>query len=175
VIVISSFTGKRIMFKTDEERAIAYAAMKSLERMLSDSGKISAGFCSDISGSEITVILPEGSVVERDAGLGDGTVLKTATQNLYGYALWALMIAKLKKFNQWKKIKSCIIESMQEVILRSCNKNLKDEIIQEYPEVLEEINSIQDELQIPARVEDTPRIFKKPKLPVTVKITFKKG
>jgi hypothetical protein len=158
------------MFKTDEDRAIAYAAMKTLERMLESNGDLAPGFSKDLSGCRITIELPPGSVVERDLGVnGDGTIMKTAVQNLYGYALWALMIRRLRSFRQWNVIRAAIVESMQEVIRRP-SKNMRDEIVREFPEIADEITAIQGELQIPPRTEETPRVFRKPKLPATVTI-----
>jgi hypothetical protein len=42
------------------------------------------------------------------------------------------------------------------------------------PEVADEIERIRAEVDIPARVEDTPRVYRSPKLPATVKFAFKK-
>jgi hypothetical protein len=161
------------MFRSDDERACAYATMKVLERMLAKDGVIPPGYQRDFSGSSVCVTLPPDSIVKREVGEnGDGTVLKTAVQNLYGYALWAFLIQKLRKFNQWKLIRAAIIESMQEVIVRG-GSNMRDEITKEYPEVAKEIEDLQRDLQIPDRTEDTPRNFKSPKLPATVTIKIK--
>lgn len=160
------------MFEKDQDRAVAYAAMKTLERFLKSNGDFSPGFTQDVSGCKITITLPPGSVVSRDIGPnGDGTILKTAVQNLYGYALWALMIARLRKFKQWDVIRSTIIETMQEVINRS-NKNLREEISKEFPDIEEEIELIQKQLKIPQRKEETPRVFKSKEMPATVKIEY---
>lgn len=162
------------MFQSDRERAVAYAACKTLERLLAQDGALPAGFSMDLSGASVTVVLPPESVVERDAGTeGDGTILKTAVQNLYGYALWALMIRRLRRFNQWAAIRESIIDSMREVVRRP-NKNMRNEIVKEYPEVAEEIERIQREINIPARVEETPRVFRNPDLPATIKFMFGK-
>lgn len=159
------------MFTTAEHRAIAYAAFKTLERMLDSDGELEPGFSMNVSGCQITIKLPPGSVVERDLGTnGDGTIMKTAVQNLYGYALWALMIRRLRSFRQWNVIRAAIVESMQEVIRRP-SKNMREEIIKEFPEIAEEIAAIQGEMQIPPRTEETPRVFRKPKLPATITIT----
>lgn len=156
------------MFKSEKERAIAYATMKTLERMLNTDGDLSPGFKMDVSGSKMTVILPAGSVVEREAGSkGDGIVMKKAVQNLYGYALWALMIRRLRAFKQWNVIREAILEAMKEVVTRS-GKNMREEIVKEFPDVADEIMAIQGELQIPDRQEETPRVFRSPKIPATV-------
>lgn len=161
------------MFVSDRDRGAAYAAYRALERLLVSDGKLPPGFSEDYSGCSVTVVLPPDSVVVRDLGKnGDGTILKTAVQNLYGYALWALMIRKLRKFNQWATIREMIIDSMREV-LRRPSKNMREEIIKEDPDVAQEIERIQREINIPARVEETPRKFTS-ELPATVKIVFNK-
>ncbi len=160
------------MFKTDHERAVAYAAMQTLKRMLDDDANIKPGFYEDLTGCEITIKLPKGSVVERSEGeLGDGIVQKKATQNLYGYALWALMVVKLKKFNQWKLVKGIVEECLREVLAFPTNK-VKEYVQAHFPDASEELDELQSTLQIPMRPEETPRTFKEPKFPAT--ITFKK-
>ena len=62
---------------------------------------------------------------------------------------------------------------MQEVVRRP-NKNMRNEIVKEYPEVAEEIERIQREINIPARVEETPRVFRNPALHATIKFMFGK-
>lgn len=162
------------MFVSDLDRGAAYAAYRALERLLSEDGKLPPGFSQDYSGCSVTVVLPPDSVVVRELGKnGDGTILKTAVQNLYGYALWALMIRKLRRFNQWSVIREMIIDCMQEV-LRRPTKNIREEIIKEDPEVEHEIERIQKEINIPARVEETPRRLVS-ELPATVKIVFRKS
>ena len=162
------------MFRTDRERAAAYAACKTLERLLVQDGKLPAGFSMDLSGTSVTVVLPPDSVVERDAGTtGDGTILKTAVQNLYGYALWALMIRRLRRFNQWAAIRETIVDAMTEVV-RHPSKNARAEILKSDPDVAQEIERIQKEINIPAREEETPRVYRSPDLPATIKFAFKK-
>jgi|694.fasta_scaffold42610_12 hypothetical protein len=162
-----------MMFTSEKDRAIAYATMKTLERMLDADGDLSPGMKLDVSGSKMTVILPPGSIVEREAGSkGDGMVMKKAVQNLYGYALWALMIRRLRAFKQWNMIRVAILEAMKEVVSRN-GKNLRDQIIKENPEIADEIMAIQNELQIPDRQEETPRVFRSPKIPATIIIESK--
>lgn len=158
------------MFKNDHERAVAYAAMKSLERMLNDEPNVKPGFYEDLTGCQITITLPKGSVVERSDGENhDGIVMKKATQNLYGYALWALMVVKLKKFNQWKMVKGIVEECLREVI-GFPTKNVKDHIQRNFPDATAELEDLQSTLVIPMRPEDTPKMFREPKFPVTVTI-----
>jgi hypothetical protein len=148
------------MFANDQHKAIAYAAYKSLERMLNDDGKLPAGFYLDVSGKEITIKLPKGSVVEREVGSnGDGSNHKKATQNLYGYTLWALMIQRLSKFNQWNAIRTAMIDAMKIVVSRKYT-DFRVEITKEDPKLVELIEELQNELKIPTRKEETPRLFK---------------
>jgi hypothetical protein len=157
------------MFANDQDRAIAYAAFKSLERMLKDDGKLPAGFYLDVSGKEISIKLPKGSVVEREVGTnGDGSYNKKATQNLYGYALWALMIQRLCKFNQWAAIRAAMLDAMKTVMKKKYT-DFRVEITKEDPRLIELIDELQNELAIPTRKEETPRLFKQT-LPATVTI-----
>ncbi len=150
------------MFTNDHERAVAYAAFKTLERMLEKDGDLPPGFYCDLTGESMTITLPKGSVVERDRGtMGNGKINKRATQNLYGFALWALLIHKLKKFNQWSLVKSILIDCMQEMATRK--SNLKDQIVKDFPAVAREMVDLQEKLEIPCREEDTPRVFKETK------------
>lgn len=157
-------------FTNPDQRAAAYAAYKTLERMLEKDGDIPPGYYKDFSGTEITIKLPNGSVVERDLGTNNnGTILKKATQNLYGYALWALFIKRLKKFNQWNSIKNIVIDALKEVVQKP-TKNLKKTLELEIPDIIKEIESLQQQLEIPARIEATPRVFKETKEPATITI-----
>lgn len=160
------------MFKSDDDRALAYAAYKSLEKLLLDDGDLPPGYSRDFSGSSVNIVLSKGSVVERSAGEhGNGTVMKRAVQNLYGYALWALLINRLRKFRQWNKIRVEIIDCMRQVISRSGN-NMRQEIVKEFPEVVDEMAQIQSEITIPCRIEETPRRFRCT-LPATVRLQIK--
>ena len=158
------------MFANDQHKAIAYAAYKSLERMLNDDGKLPAGFYLDVSGKEITIKLPKGSVVEREVGTnGDGSNHKKATQNLYGYTLWALMIQRLCKFNQWAAIRTAMIDAMKVVVSKKYT-DFRVEITKEDPQLVELIDELQNELKIPTRKEETPRLFKNTTPPeITIK------
>ena len=160
------------MFKNDDDRAACYGAMKALESMLNSDGVFPPGYSKNLSGTTVTVTLSQGTVVERSAGEhGNGTVMKTAVQNLYGYALWALLINRLRKFRQWNKIRVELIDCMRQVVTRS-GANMRQEIIKEFPDVVAEMSQIQSDLNIPCRIEDTPRKYRS-KLPATVKIQIK--
>jgi hypothetical protein len=147
-------------FKTDEQRAAAYAAMKQLERMLEQDGELPPGFYQDVTGVTVEVKLPKGCVVERDKGTnGDGTVFKRAVQNLYGYAVWCLMIERLKKFHQWNVIRGIIIDAIREA-LRRPSTSVRREISEIDEEMGREIEKLQQEFPIPPRIEKTPRVCK---------------
>jgi hypothetical protein len=160
-------------FRNDDERAVAFAAYKALQRMLKDEGDLPPGYCEDFGGAQVTITLPRGTVVEREWGTnGDGTIHKKAVQNLYGYATWGLMISRLRQFNQWPSIRRAILEAVAEVN-RNPSKNLRGEIIKTYPEVADEIKQIEAELVVPMRIEKTPRVCKETELPPTVDIRWK--
>ena len=164
-----------MIFQNDQQRAIAYAAQKQLEKLLKadeeEGFDIPAGFTADLSGRVITLQFAPGTTVERDVGIkGDGIVLKKATQNLYGYPLWAFMIERLRKFNQWNAIKVAIVEAIKEVMKRQPNeKSMKKELQKKDPEFDEIIENLKKEFPIPDRKEDTPRLCKA-ELPPTITI-----
>ena len=155
-------------FLNDDQRAMAYATMKTLERMLKDDGELPAGYIKNLSGKQLTITLPQGSIVERDLGTnGDGTIMKKDTQNVYGYATWALLIMRLKKFNQWNVIRGIIVECLQEVVSKS-SKTVESQLSLSNPDILKEISELQSMFPIPARIEETPRVFKATKQPAKI-------
>ncbi len=161
------------MFKSDKDRAVAYAAFTTLKRMLEKDGDLPPGFYQDVTGDTLTITFPKGSVVERDVGTnGDGTINKKAVQNLYGYATWAFLIQRLKKFKQWNSVKEHIVAALAESVKRP-TKNVKDELTKEMPEIVDIIEALKTELKIPTREEDTPRLFKESGLPATIVINTK--
>jgi hypothetical protein len=156
---------------SNEQKAMLYAAMKTAERALDVDGELPPGFSMDVSGKSVTITFPPGSVVERDKGTnGDGTMLKKAVQNLYGYATWALMVQRLMKFHQWNQIRASILQALREVIRRP-SRNVREQITRDFPDAVAIMDALQMELEIPPRTEETPRIFKEPELPAT--LTFR--
>lgn len=152
----------------DTDHAIAYAAQKCLEGFLKGQ-MLSFGQTFDVSGHSITLKFAPGTTVSRDAGLkGDGKILKKATQDLYGYSLWALMVERLRKFNQWEAIKTVLIDAMKEMRRRK-SLGLEDAVVEIDPELEKAIEDLKAEIPIPDRKENTARDFDK-KLDPTITI-----
>lgn len=155
--------------RTDEQKAIMYAAFKVLEAELKKDGELKPGFYADVTNKTITIQFAPNTVISRDVGFkNDGTIEKKATQNLYGYTFFTLMIKNLKKFKQWNKIRTIIIETVNEALKNG--KTSRESFTQNDPELEKEIQQIQEEFNIPTRTEQTPRNFKNSKLPPTITI-----
>lgn len=154
----------------NDHKAALYAAFKILERELKKDGELPPGYHKDLSHTTITITFPSNTIVERD-GTNNGKILKKATQNLYGYTFFTIMIRKLKKFNQWNQIRTIILETVTEALRN--NISARSEIKAEDPELAAEIDKLQQEFPIPMRTEDTPRICKDTKVPATITITMK--
>jgi hypothetical protein len=162
------------MARTNEEKAVLYAAYKLLERELDQDGELAPGTFLDVSGQSLTIKFPPNTVVERDKGTtGDGTVQKKAIQNLYGYPMFALLVHRLRKFNQWNQLRTVILETITDVLRRKGSKTVRDDIRKEYPETCELMDTLQNDFPIPPRTEDTPRVVKQPPLPPTITIKAK--
>ncbi len=143
---------------TPENYATIYAAMKLLQNQLEDEPNLPAGFKTDLSGQTITIKFPPNTIVSRDVGeKHDGKILKKATQDLYGYAVWALMVSRLSKFHQWNAIKQIIIDCVQ-VVLKSKGKTVREQLEKTQPQIIEMMNELQQEMAIPSRPEDTPKL-----------------
>lgn len=160
-------------FKTNAQQAVAFAAYKTLEKFFDSEAKktvlerLPAGSKFDVSNCSITITLPPQSFVERAEGVNkDGIVEKKATQDLYGYATWAIFIKSLKKFNQWKAIRTILIEAMKEVVRRK-SKTLKEELQKDDPDLVKEMAELQDTFPISMRKEMTPQMYKTD-LPATI-------
>lgn len=137
---------------TDRQRAIAYAAYKELEKLLKNDGELPPGNY-NISGESLTIVLSETSV-SRSVGEGGGFIYKKATQNLYGWSVWALFLKKLKAFNQAGAVKRILMEAWTESMItgETVEKELKD--------IDPELAAFTEELKkqpAPKRREVTPR------------------
>lgn len=144
--------------------AIMYAAMMLLKRELGDE-TLPAGYKIDLSGESITIKFAEGTVVSRDNGInGDGKILKKATQNMYGYPVWAMLVERLMKFHQWNVLKKEIMEAVKAALkIKGDTKTVRNVLEKTKPHLVEIMNELQQDLPIPARAEDTPReVFANP-------------
>jgi hypothetical protein len=157
------------------DRAAIYAVSKLLDRMdQADETNLPPGYTVDLSGYTLTIKFAPGTIVNREAGLkGDGFNYKKATQNLYGYAVWAALIERLKKFNQWGTVQNHLIEAMK-TVRRQQAQGKNDEkmnetaLVKKNPDLKEAIEQLKAELPIPDRKEDTPRQVKG--LPPTINV-----
>jgi hypothetical protein len=143
-------------FRNNEQRAIAYAAYKALEKALKSDGQIPHGAGYDLSGKSITITLPESTYVSRDAGVkGDGVIEKTATQNLYGWTTIAFFVERLKRFNQAHTVYAALKDTWTHVLSQPETK-VKTELVELDPQLA----TIVEELKKkggPKRPESTPR------------------
>lgn len=148
------------------KHAVLYVAFKELDRALKDE-KLPPGTY-DVSGASVTVQIPDGVTVTRDAGPnGDGKVEKKATQNLYGFALWALFLKRLESFNQAAYVRRIFMEALRD--------SLKDDghVETELREIAPDVADFIDELRkqpLPTRKEDTTRNISKRKTPPDIQI-----
>ncbi len=146
-------------FANNEQRAAAYAAMKELDRMLKADGELPPGFSRDLSNVTVTVTLPHGTSVNRDAGLKkDGVIFKTATQNLYGWAVIYECFRYARKFKQHSKLQSILMKIVRRAVKRQISN--EDAFTQLMPHEAEEIAALRKEMSkaIPKRAENTPRM-----------------
>lgn len=142
-----------------EQKATMYAAYKELERILkqSDNDTLPIGEY-NVGGKTVTVTLPE-MTVTRDAGeKGDGIINKTATQNLYGWAVIARLADRLKRFNQWEAVRLPLLEVIREV-LSTTGKTVESELCEIDETFAAQVATIREELRPPARPENTPRML----------------
>jgi hypothetical protein len=146
------------MARSTKEKAALYAAFKLLERAQKEDGDLPPGIF-DVSGQSITIKFAPGTIVERDPGVnGDGVIEKKAIQNLYGYPVMALLADKLMKFHQWNVLKKIILQSITDVLKHKGAKDVRAEIRKEYPHTCDLMDQLQNEMPIPDRKEDTPRL-----------------
>lgn len=163
--------------RTDKQNAMLYAAQKLLERQLeAEDSDLPPGYEIDLSGQSITIRFAEGTIVRRDGGLqGDGKILKKATQNMYGYPVWAMFVERLMKFHQWNVLKAEIIEAVKAALkYRGDAKTVRTILNRDKPDLVAIMNELQQDLPIPARSENTPREVLAD-LPPTISITSPKG
>jgi hypothetical protein len=145
-------------FTNERELAAAFSAYKELERALKEDGELPAGFSEDLSGVEVRVKIPQGTRVYREIGKnGDGTILKKATQNLYGWTVWAFLLKKINGLNvvRGNRVKDLIRYAWKQAILNPSTRveeSLRD-IDPELAEYVEDLKRIDG----PLREEKTPR------------------
>lgn len=95
--------------------AALYAAMKMIESRL-EGETMDPGSDIDLTNKSVTVSFPKGTKVSRAKGKnGDGTSPVKNTQSLYGYAVWCMLLMRLRKFNQENAIWNIVREVWTEV------------------------------------------------------------
>lgn len=148
------------MGRTATERASLYAAYKLIEGALKEDGELPPGFSADVSGTSVTVLIPAGTRISRDAGPnGDGTIEKKATTNLYGYAVWAAFLKRLSRFNQASVIRRMLMEAWSEALANG--KSVESELNEIDPEIGQFIADLK-KAPGPLRVEQTTRRITRP-------------
>ena len=146
-------------FQNNEQRAAAYVAMKELERMLDDDGELPPGYSVDLSGVTVEIQLPNGTGVSREKGVttakGEGRILKTATQNLYGWAIIYNCFRVASKFKQHKVLQRVLMMIVRRALKHQISS--EDAFAQLMPRQAKEIQALKDSMPVPKRDEPTPR------------------
>jgi hypothetical protein len=174
--------------RNDLQRAILHVLAKESERLSNAEANIAPDVRHDVGGVTVKIHFPEGTSVRRGLGnQGNGTDKSKATQNLYGYAFWALLFRRLATLNQWNVVREHVIEAMEELLEMGKNdetledylkRTANDETREKNIKTLEEdIEKLKARFPIPDRIQDTSRHITRPKgkpLP-TVEIEIPKG
>lgn len=146
------------MFQSNQQRAVAYAAYKELERLLENDGQLPPGFAYNVAGQTVTIQLPN-ITVQRELGVNkDGMIQKKATQNLYGYATWAFFLKRIAKFNQAHIVRNAIMDALREAVAtppRKDKPNMEAEIEKIDPEIGKFMAQLKKDM--PKRDEQTAR------------------
>lgn len=138
------------MQTTLQQRAVLYAVYLLLKKMFDKHpDEIPAGTNVDVSGQTVVLTIPNGAFVKREMGEnGDGTINKAATQNLYGFAMWAIIIKQLKLFKQWEAIWRVIQKAFTEQAVKS-----QGEVGKKIQEACPELDQLMKELRDKITVE----------------------
>ena len=149
-------------FSTDEARAAAYAAYKELERMLEADGDLPPGFSQDMSGVTVQVTIPQGTVVSRDKGVtvnkAEGRILKTPTQNLYGWGVLMECFKVARLFKQHNRLERILLKIVERGLRKSVNEKAFAESM---PEQARQVADLKAKLSksMTKRNEATPRMI----------------
>lgn len=154
--------------------AAMYAAYKALERELDKDGELPPGFSLNVSGQTVTVTLPKDTVVERDIGTnGNGTIFKTATQNLYGWHVFTLFAERMKKFRQWDVIAKALLEVLEHCLDQNGKKQVCTRLEEIDNDFAQKVANLKEEMKPPMRCEQTPRVCKATPRPATIEVKTK--
>jgi len=161
------------LFATEEQRALAFVAMKELEKMLNEDGDLSPNSNYDVGGQSVTVTIPDGVSVSRSGGEnGDGIEMNSAMQNTYGYAVMFMLVERLQRFCQHKTVLNELHQVIMEVSknraasTETVLKERNQELYADFEQWKENLRS-----ELGEREQKTPRKIKRDtkKLP-TIKI-----
>lgn len=154
--------------------AAMYAAYKALERELDKDGDLPPGFSLDVSGQTVTVTLPKDTVVYREVGAnGNGTIFKTATQNLYGWSVFTLFAERMKKFRQWDVIAKTLLEVLEHCLDQSKKKQVCTRLEEIDKDFAQKVANLKEQMRPAMRCEPTPRICKETPRPATIEVKKK--
>ena len=144
------------IFANNQAKAAAYATYKELERMLKEDGELPPGFKMDVSGIAVEVVLPQGTIISRDEGTKkDGKIFKTATQNLYGWAILYECFKVASLFKQHKRLEKLLLKIVRRAIRKAISSG--DAFRQLMPKEAENIELLKRSMNLPKREESTPR------------------
>lgn len=137
-------------------KVATYAAYMELDRILKENGDLPHGIDLDVSGVTVELTIPNGTSVVRDSGEnGDGKILKTATQNLYGYAVLNECFKLARKFKQHKKLERILRHVVRKALKNAISS--EEALAKSNPKLAQEIKELKKSLNLPKRVENTPR------------------
>jgi len=147
--------------------AALYAAMKLIEAEL-EGESMDPGSEIDLTGKSVTVVFPKGTKVSRATGKnGDGTFPAKNTQSLYGYAVWCMLLARLRKFNQDNAIWN-IVRDVWDQVAQGNILNMENGLADVDPELAQFVEELK-ERPGPMKNQDTTRRLSKGKQPPIIK------
>jgi type II secretory pathway component PulJ len=143
------------IFPDLQTKAAAYAAYKELERMLEIDGTLPPGCNFQVGNNTVEIVLPPQVTVTRDKGI-NGEIEKTATQNLYGWAILHECFNIARLFKQHKRLEQVLLKIVRRAIKRAIST--KEAFTQLHPQQAQAIDSLKKSLKLPKRKEPTPRM-----------------
>jgi len=130
-------------FPTTDHKAVAYAAMKELARILKSDGELPPGYQQDVSGKRCVVTIPQGTTVHRPEGGEDGAPIgkqyKAAMQNTYGYSVLYLLVERLERFCQHEVVLAELTAAICEIVENNADTT-ENTLRQRNPDLYEDSN-----------------------------------
>ena len=164
------------LFRTIDQRAVAYSVHNLLGKMLKEDGELPPGYSMDVSGKQLIITLPPETIVSRSEGDGDGTEQKKATQKLYGFAIiYALvhhLMRYLAKFKLEVKAERLMLALVRRIVRTALESDISSEeaFKQLHPRLYNGIDDIRDKMrnQLPTIGYKTQRLVKTDKKPTII-------